>query len=557
MRRMRLILLIVIVSSLMLSTAVWTEAGKVHPSTSDIVPSEPELTTDKYSYCIGEPVNIEITGPSSGSSTDYSMGYVIKDENGDWVRIYYITTTDIHWSEDPQYYSWDQTYLVTEEFDPLGDPNTYYPDNGEHVSPGKYYIYSAISDAGPVEIEIVDCPSENDEPPVTTTDKYTYCIGEPVNITVNGHITVTSGSWLSRGYIVKDEDGNWARDPPILQTEDYYEFDGPIYFTWDQTYDVMFEYDIEGNYQVHYPKNGEQVSPGKYYIHSFAPGFVEIEIVQCSALIIEKVKISGPDEVLIHTYNEWELKITVSATHPAGSGFDGVTVYDVLPAELELLGWTASQGTLSITKPGEGKMGSTHLTWDVGYLGCWVGNSAELVLKIATTKNPAGKQEFTSPGVYSLNDGATVKGTVVETNEEVSAGPTEPITVIALDPEKYICIKNFRYRNADYPSEKIFYAGHYDCIAGWADIYMSADGELVGMDSFVDEDLMDDYLQYLSNQHESDISNTNDSPITSIENAIPGDLESQTGIGAMHLLFLAQFSAFGLVGFCYWKRRNR
>jgi uncharacterized repeat protein (TIGR01451 family) len=555
MRRMRLILLVVIVSCLMLNTAAMTDAGTELPSSSDEL-----ITTDKSLYCAGEPVNIEITGPTSGSSTDYGIGYIIKDENGDWVRIYYITTTDIHWSTDPQYYTWDQTYYVTEEHDPLGNPNTHYPNNGEQVSLGNYFIYSAISNAGPAEIEIVDCPSGNDDPPVTTTDKYTYCIGEPVNITVDGHITVTSGTWLSRGYIVKDEDDNWARDPPILATEDYYEFDGPIYFTWDQTYDVMFEYDIYGNYQVHYPKNGQQVSPGKYYIHSFAPGFVEIEIVQCSELTIEKLKISGPDEVFIHTYNEWELKITVANLGDSCT-LNDVTVYDVLPAELELLDYSLTQGTLDVTKPGKGKMGSTHLTWFVGHLGspnAFCGPyQAELILKIATTQNPAEKQEFTSPGVYSLNDGATAKGTIAGTEIEVTAGPTEPINVTALDPEMCICRKNFVYRASDYRPEDAHLGTHYDCVWGFANVYLNAEGETVMIESVVDEQSMLLFEQLASGELKPHLTNIPEQVQVRVDQPGREKMEDNNGMGAMQFIFLAQFSAFGLVGFCHWKRRKR
>jgi uncharacterized repeat protein (TIGR01451 family) len=262
-------------------------------------------------------------------------------------------------------------------------------------------------------------------------------MGEPVNMTLTGYGWVTSDG--GRGFVIWDEDGNWVRDPHQIVPTVMIEIVGPVYFEWDQKYDVMFEYDIFGDYQIHYPKNGEQVSPGKYFIHSYAPNTVEIEIVECSELVIEKVKISGPDEVFTHTYNEWELKITVANLGDSCT-LNDVTVHDVLPAELELLDYSPTQGTLDIRKPGKGKMGSTHLTWYVGHLGspnAFCGPyQAELILKIATTQNPAGKQEFTSPGVYSLNDGATAKATVVETGEKITAGPTGTIKVTAIEPEE-------------------------------------------------------------------------------------------------------------------------
>jgi hypothetical protein len=121
------------------------------------------------------------------------------------------------------------------------------------------------------------------------------------------------------------------------------------------------------------------------------------------------------------------LRIIISGATPNNS-YEKVVVYDVLPAELELLEYELTQGTLTVTKKGKGKMGATHLYWDVGNLE----NDAELIIKIATRKNPAGKQEFTSPGRYLLNDGASVEGTDSSTGKTIKVGPTEPIFVSVL-----------------------------------------------------------------------------------------------------------------------------
>lgn len=165
---------------------------------------------------------------------------------------------------------------------------------------------------------------------------------------------------------------------------------------------------------------------------------IDEEIPPVAILDISKIKTLGPDEVFTHTYTEWELRITVANLGQSCTLTD-VTVYDVLPAEIELLDYNLTQGTLETVKKGWGKMAATHLTWFVGHLGaqnllCGP-YQAELILKIATIKNPAGKQEFTSPGTYILNEGASATGTDGFTGDTISAGPTAPITVTAIDDE--------------------------------------------------------------------------------------------------------------------------
>ncbi|MEW5936568.1 MAG: PKD domain-containing protein [Candidatus Thermoplasmatota archaeon] len=148
-----------------------------------------------------------------------------------------------------------------------------------------------------------------------------------------------------------------------------------------------------------------------------------------ASLSITKEKINGPDVVETHTCYGWTLEITV--INEGGSFATDVYVYDVLPAELELINHTITHGTFAYVQNGHGQMGSTSLTWYVGSLGPQ--EEALLTLCIATTTNPAGHQEFTSPGTYSLNDGAWATGIDSLTGEVIVAGPTPPITVVAED----------------------------------------------------------------------------------------------------------------------------
>ncbi len=156
------------------------------------------------------------------------------------------------------------------------------------------------------------------------------------------------------------------------------------------------------------------------------------------SLDISKIKLSGPDVVFTHSYSEWELKITVVNLNDS-CALNDVVVSDVLPAEIELLNFTLTQGILEVVERGQEGSGATDLTWRVGHLGspgllCGP-YLAEMVLKIGTKQNPAGKQEFTSPGTYILNEGAFATGINSVTGDAVEAGPTPSITVTAIDME--------------------------------------------------------------------------------------------------------------------------
>jgi PKD repeat protein len=149
------------------------------------------------------------------------------------------------------------------------------------------------------------------------------------------------------------------------------------------------------------------------------------------ALELSKTMISGDDEVFTHTYSEWTLEVTLS--NPGGSSVFDIVVSDVLPAEFDLIGYELSQGTLTVHKNHD-KMNPTFLTWSVGTLR--PGDDAVLTVTIGTTENPAGKQEFTSPGTYVINEGASAQGIDESTDEQISAGPTEQITVTAIEEEE-------------------------------------------------------------------------------------------------------------------------
>jgi hypothetical protein len=365
---------------------------------------------------MGEPVAIFTWGIMSLPALG-DHWYIIEDEYGNLAvdNSGLTRATAVQLVSDPYVEVWNQTFFMV-------------PQHGQQVPTGKYYVWHGWGRKlyGPAEFEIID---SSEEPLKITTDKYTYYQGEPVHITITG-LRGGPSSDFTRGYLITDEFGHWVRDPPHLHSTDFHHSWGPDNYTWHQKYEILYEYDLLGNHRIHNSYNGEQVSIGKYYIYPY-PGNctpVEIEIIERPKFKIEKEKISGPDEVLAHTYNKWELRIIISGATPNNS-YEKVVVYDVLPAELELLEYELTQGTLTVTKKGKGKMGATHLYWDVGNLE----NDAELIIKIATRKNPAGKQEFTSPGTYFLNEGAWLKCFDNSTQENIEKGPTDPILVTVLE----------------------------------------------------------------------------------------------------------------------------
>ena len=148
-------------------------------------------------------------------------------------------------------------------------------------------------------------------------------------------------------------------------------------------------------------------------------------------IILDIVQISGDDEVLTHTLSIWEVQITVFNPHEWK--FEEIMVTTTLPAEIECTSHTLAQGELEISKHGKGESGSKGLEWEIGTLE--EESEAVLTLSLSTTLNPAGKQEFTSPGEYIIIEGASLKGIDSSTGKKISVGPTAPITVVALDED--------------------------------------------------------------------------------------------------------------------------
>lgn len=119
----------------------------------------------------------------------------------------------------------------------------------------------------------------------------------------------------------------------------------------------------------------------------------EIDVEKTTKPKISKSLLSGKTVVKTHTKESWTFVISVE--NPK----EDSTVKDVIPGEFNIVSYSATTGTVSINTVGKAK----HVFWALS-------ESGELTMTIETALNPAGKQEFTSPGWYYLNEGAELDG---------------------------------------------------------------------------------------------------------------------------------------------------
>ncbi len=138
---------------------------------------------------------------------------------------------------------------------------------------------------------------------------------------------------------------------------------------------------------------------------SWANGSAMVEscIIEISDPPVElkKILIDGDETVKTGVKESWTFRIEL-INHGFSKEF---TIKDVIPAEFEISEIVVSNGNYTITQSGNGAMGSTKIFWTVKTSGM-----EYIEITISTKLNPAGKQEFTSPGIYFLNSGAELLG---------------------------------------------------------------------------------------------------------------------------------------------------
>ena len=128
--------------------------------------------------------------------------------------------------------------------------------------------------------------------------------------------------------------------------------------------------------------------------------------------------VTGPADVVpVETCVVW--MVTIAVSNPHDYAMQNVVVKDHFGAELAVAVWNVDPGSTVVdvswkihTRPdGTEFITQYRVTWDVGVLAPSgdPGDSATLDLLVWTKLNPAGHQEYTTPGFYTLNSGATMK----------------------------------------------------------------------------------------------------------------------------------------------------
>lgn len=120
--------------------------------------------------------------------------------------------------------------------------------------------------------------------------------------------------------------------------------------------------------------------------------------------------------------------LTIFVRNDFGVTMTDVVVKDRLGGELEIVGTpTASKGTFTIAY--KGATNKAFIDWNVGTLA--PDETATLTMIISTDVNPGGQQEYTTPGCYELNSGATIKYKLDGVQYSAS---TDPIMINVLPP---------------------------------------------------------------------------------------------------------------------------
>ena len=136
-------------------------------------------------------------------------------------------------------------------------------------------------------------------------------------------------------------------------------------------------------------------------------------------------EVEGPLTICdLNTETQWTLVISV--TNPFEYTMENTVITDRFGAEIEIDEEVSiTHGTCSFTT--KGKSEKVFLTWNIGDI--LEGETAQLILLVSTDLNPAGKQEYSTPGVYEMNSGATLKFNDLEQKQHSEVTDSIYVTV--------------------------------------------------------------------------------------------------------------------------------
>lgn len=114
-------------------------------------------------------------------------------------------------------------------------------------------------------------------------------------------------------------------------------------------------------------------------------------------------------------YGPWEDKYDYDFDYLPYERNGQVWINDVHEGNLDKTGVNFDNFTIMWT----GNSVKVHFMWEIGAMEA--GETETIWLVVSTDTNPAGHQEYTSPGCYALNSGATVKAILARTGRQFSA----------------------------------------------------------------------------------------------------------------------------------------
>jgi hypothetical protein len=165
--------------------------------------------------------------------------------------------------------------------------------------------------------------------------------------------------------------------------------------------------------------------PWEYMANQTGGGYFELEEAeQIPEAIQDLIKAQAIETLTIKEKTETQWAVVIDIVNPFSYTMNDTVITDRFGAEIEIdepFPYSITHGTVSNTTtedkskgPAKGKpdkrKGTSEkvfLTWEIGDLD--PGETARLILLVSTDLNPAGHQEYTSPGIYELNSGATLK----------------------------------------------------------------------------------------------------------------------------------------------------
>ncbi len=191
--------------------------------------------------------------------------------------------------------------------------------------------------------------------------------------------------------------------PSSLNNIRWFDADGDM--SWDNGEDIVLDQNGDMIF-------GEVINTQTFVFHGFqsVPGelmsVLALDACSDGHIICKKVKYmdDSGDGIIEVGEPVWFLEV-IQVHNPSGMTWTNTIVKDRWGAELDVESATPSSGTAELTT--KGKSAKEFLEWQIGDLG--PGETANLVLRVHTDLNPAGHQQYTSPGEYEYNSGAVVK----------------------------------------------------------------------------------------------------------------------------------------------------